>query len=306
MEPKQNQYGKNTVEESLRNNMSTEQRKEKPPTSEFIRWLIENGCPEEAKQLEAKYGKEQSAKVITATKPSDIGSFNTENCLNKFITQDKQMLAVKNRVRVLSTVNDPVIITGETGTGKELLANALHGVRTGQFVDINCAGMPENLIEAELFGARKGAYTGCDSESTGLLEAANEGTIFLDEIGELGLKLQAKLLRAIQEHKIRKVGGTKSIDISCRFVAATHCNLKTMVKDGLFRRDLYARLSVFEITTTPLANRQPDCELIAKAMCPTFPSGVDWSQVDLDTNVRAVQKIVRRWEVLGLVPGLTV
>lgn len=281
-------------------------KSEQPPDIEFIRWLLTNGMREEALKLQEKFKIDLSKQVQKAVKPSTFGSVNTETWLDKFITQDKSMALLKERVRVLATVNDPVIICGETGTGKELLANALHGIRVGKFVDINCAGMPENLIESELFGARRGAYTGCDSDSTGLLEAASDGTIFLDELGELGPKLQAKLLRAIQERKIRKVGDTKSIDITCRFVAATHCDLKKMVAEGTFRRDLYARLSVFELNISPLKSRQGDCDLIAKSICSTFPSGVDWSCVDLSSNVREIQKIVRRWEVLKVAPGISV
>ena len=160
----------------------------------------------------------------------------------------------------------PVLILGESGTGKELVAQAIHanGMSAGQpFVPVDCASLAPTLIESELFGHVKGAFTGAHRPSDGLLAAAGSGTVFLDEIGELPIDLQAKLLRALQEKEVRPLGGSHAVPIRARILAATHQDLAAMVEQGRFRRDLYYRLNVVKLTLPPLRDRREDIPLLA-------------------------------------------
>ena len=164
---------------------------------------------------------------------------------------------------------NPVLIVGETGTGKELAAKAVHITRHGsgaKFVAVNCAALTANLLESELFGHAKGSFTSAESEKTGLFEIAENGTIFLDEISEMPLDLQAKLLRVIQERTFRKVGGTAEIKSNATVIASSNRNLLKEVEDGKFRKDLYYRLAVFPISLAPLrhAERKEDIPLLAE------------------------------------------
>ncbi|MFT5433734.1 MAG: two-component system response regulator AtoC [Myxococcota bacterium] len=160
-----------------------------------------------------------------------------------------------------------VLVQGESGTGKELIARALHynGSRSrGPFVPVNCAGIPENLLESELFGVEKGAFTGAHARRRGKFEQADGGTLFLDEIGEMPMVLQSKLLRALQERTIERLGGGEPIKLDLRFVCATNRDLKAEVRAGRFREDLYYRLAVFPITLPPLRDRRGDITLLAQ------------------------------------------
>ncbi len=177
------------------------------------------------------------------------------------VAESRAMRHVIALVRRVSPTPWAVLINGETGTGKELIARLIHllsGRKDGPFVEINCATIPENLFESELFGHEKGAFTGATKRRIGLFEAARGGSIFLDEIGELPIQLQPKLLRALQEKRITRVGTNDEIEIDVRVIAATNRNLKTMVEQDSFREDLYYRLNVFEITLPPLRNRKED------------------------------------------------
>lgn len=232
----------------------------------------------------------------------------TELYLSKFITCSPTCVELKDHVRKLAKCQDEVLITGNTGTGKELVARAMIGDRKGAFVAANCAGLPENLIESELFGHMKGAFTGAESQKQGMFARAADGVMFLDEIGELPLSVQAKLLRAIQDKVIRKVGCNIEEEISCKFVCATHRNLKKMVKDGQFREDLYARISTFELHIPSLAERLEDVPLIIKStkagaeFWKAFEAtGARVSDIDLSLNVRAIQRMIKRYTVLGKV-----
>lgn len=231
--------------------------------------------------------------------------------LKEFVTQHPRMLELKKHINILSDVSYPVLIQGETGTGKELLAQALHGERKGPFIPINCAGIPETLLEAELFGALKGAYTGAVEARKGILKAAENGTVFLDEIGDMPLAMQAKILRAIQEKKIIPLAGTQEQEINCRFICATHRDLKEWSKQGLFREDLYWRISTFIIEPTPLRDRMNDVPLIIKHLdkegyiknYDDFCKIIDKDM--LTGNVRTLQQIVLRYCVLNLLPNDT-
>ncbi|MBO4318378.1 MAG: sigma-54-dependent Fis family transcriptional regulator, partial [Mailhella sp.] len=171
------------------------------------------------------------------------------------------MLRVLDIIARVADTSVPVLIMGETGTGKSRLAEYIHRaspLREKRFLTIDCAALPESLLESELFGHVKGAFTGAVNTRKGLLEEAQGGTVFLDEIGDLTTSTQSKLLRAIQEHEIRPVGSNRSVKIDVRFIAATHRDLEAEVKEGRFREDLYYRLAVIPITLPPLRERRED------------------------------------------------
>ena len=166
-----------------------------------------------------------------------------------------QMMEMFRRIRKVAQTNSTVLINGESGTGKELVAKAIHnlsGRGDNEMVSVNCAAIPESLIESELFGHDKGAFVGATSTRTGLVETANGSTLFLDEIGELPLEAQARLLRVLQESEIRKVGSVQSKKVDVRLVVATHSDLKQLVVDGNFREDLFYRINVMTLLLHPL------------------------------------------------------
>ncbi|MBN0989200.1 sigma-54-dependent transcriptional regulator [Amphritea pacifica] len=186
---------------------------------------------------------------------------------NQMVGNCAAMRNLFSRIHKVARTDATVLIQGESGTGKELAARAIHqqSDRSGSpMVSVNCASIPETLIESELFGHEKGAFTGADSARNGLIEAANGGTLFLDEIGELPLEAQARLLRFLQEGEIRRVGAVKSTHVDVRLIAATHRNLKALAKTGEFREDLYYRLYVMELQMPPLRERGEDIIEIAQ------------------------------------------
>ena len=202
----------------------------------------------------------------------DLRAWNAKKILNsseksktKLIGESQFLLETKKFIEKVAPVNSPVLLLGPSGTGKEVVAKAIHEANqdsNSPFVAVNCASLSENLLESELFGHEKGAFTGAVASKPGKFELAAGGTIFLDEIGELQLNLQAKLLRVLQEKEFCRVGGTRVIKSQARVVAATHRNLKELVDKGLFREDLYFRLNVLQYQMTPLCDRKEDIPLL--------------------------------------------
>jgi DNA-binding NtrC family response regulator len=183
----------------------------------------------------------------------------------EIISASHEMEAVKKMILKVARSASPVLIRGESGTGKELIARSIHNQSprvAEMFQAVNCAAINENLLESELFGHEKGSFTGAHAEKKGLFEVADRGTLFLDEIGELDIGMQAKLLRALQEREIRRVGGTRTIKIDVRVVAATNRDLRAMVSDGRFRDDLYYRINVLSVDVPPLRERRDDIPVL--------------------------------------------
>jgi two-component system response regulator AtoC len=183
-----------------------------------------------------------------------------------WIGEDERMRAVRELVEKVAPTSSTVLITGESGTGKEVVARLLHGLSAnagGPFVAINLAGLPEGLLESELFGHEKGAFTGAAERKRGMLELASSGTLFLDEIGDMPMHLQVKLLRVLQERRVQRLGGTQSIPINARIVAATNRDLEAALGEGKFREDLYYRLNVIRIEVPPLRDRRGDIPALA-------------------------------------------
>jgi two-component system NtrC family response regulator len=238
-------------------------------------------------------------------------AFRFEN----LIAGSKRMRDVFDVAAQVARRDSTVLLTGESGTGKELLAKAVHqnSLRVSKpFITVNCGAIPENLIESELFGHRKGSFTGAVADRVGKFEAANEGTVFLDEIGELPINLQVRLLRVIQEREIDKIGFPKPIPVNVRLIAATNRDLRTLIEDGHFREDLFYRLSVVTIELPPLRERRDDIPLLIahflKKHCERYqepvPSITDdalelLARYDWPGNVRELENVVEHAVVLG-------
>ncbi|MGV3681967.1 MAG: sigma-54-dependent transcriptional regulator [Acidovorax sp.] len=193
----------------------------------------------------------------------------SSSALDRLVGESAAMRNVKQRVAKVARGMAPVLIHGESGTGKELVAQALHASSQradGPWVAVNCGAIPENLLEAEFFGARKGSYTGASQDRDGYFQAARGGTLFLDEIGDLPLAMQSKLLRAIQERSVRALGSTQEETVDVRIVSATHRDLAADVQSGRFRQDLYYRLNVIEVVIPPLRERREDLPALCRAL----------------------------------------
>ena len=193
--------------------------------------------------------------------------------LSKIITQDSEMQRVNRVVEKVAPTTATILLRGESGTGKELVARALHGLSPRakeRYVAINCAAIPESLLESELFGHEKGAFTGATKQTQGKVEVAHKGTLFLDEIGDLPLALQSKMLRFLQERVIERVGGREEIAVDVRIICATHQDLKAMIQQGTFREDLFYRLAEIAIEIPPLRSRLGDASLLAHAFVRRF------------------------------------
>ena len=238
-----------------------------------------------------------------------------KNKFREIIAQSKAMQSVNLLMEKASQYDATVLILGETGTGKELTANRIHfsGARSKEhFVPVNCGGIPENLLESEFFGYKKGAFTGADSNRKGIFEEADNGTLFLDEIGELPLQLQVKLLRALQESEIRPLGDSKIKKINVRVIAATSKNLSEEVKKGAFREDLYYRLNVLPITLPPLRERAEDIPLLIRRFVDKFNKKFDKDIKEVSPaaisvlmkygwpgNIRELENIIERGVILA-------
>ena len=207
---------------------------------------------------------------------------------NNIIGESTVHLKVLKRIDKFAKSDKIVLISGETGTGKELVARALHAespYARHPTVIVNCAGIAENLIESELFGHERGAFTGADQQHIGLFETASGGTLFLDEIGELPMRLQSKLLRVLQENEIRRVGGTEQIPVKVRALAATNINLREAVAAGKFRRDLYERLKPLHIQLPALRERREDIPALAKHFLKKETNGCSQKVTDINPEV---------------------
>ncbi len=225
------------------------------------------------------------------------------------VGQSALMRGIFSQILKVARTDSTVLIMGESGTGKELVATALfeHSFRRNEpFIKLNCVAIPEGLLESELFGHEKGAFTGATSQKIGKFEQAHGGTIFLDEIGDIPLATQAKLLRVLQEKEFERVGGNQTIRVDVRFIAATNKNLTEMVKQGTFREDLYYRLNVFTITLPPLRERREDIPLLAKHFLEQTDHHVKLSPQSMQRltsyawpgNIRELQNTLERAAVL--------
>ncbi len=264
--------------------------------------------------------------IITLKRAIELKNLKEENValrshiqeqhrLEKLIGQSPVMQNLYRIIRRVANTDSTVLITGESGTGKELIANAIHyqsNRRDMPFVPINCGAIPEELLESELFGHEKGAFTGAFKERRGRFELANKGTVFLDEIGEMSPKLQVKLLRFLQETKFQRVGGSKTIEVDVRILAATNKDLERAVTEGEFREDLFYRLNVIPIQVPPLREREGDVPLLIqfflKQHCfkKDIPlkrmarSAVEsLQQYDWPGNVRELENVIERLVILS-------
>ena len=207
------------------------------------------------------------------TENKRLQSAQRQGPLGGILTRDPHMLRVCGTVEKVASTNATVMLLGESGTGKELLARGVHELsdrKNARFVAINCAAIPENLLESELFGYEKGAFTGAAKQTLGKIEGAHRGTLFLDEIGDLPAALQAKILRFLQGRTIERIGGREEIPVDVRVVCATHQDLAGMIKEGRFREDLYYRLAEIVVNIPPLRDRKGDAALLAHAFVRQF------------------------------------
>ena len=239
----------------------------------------------------------------------------TEHNFGDIVGESAALREVLKKVETVAPTDSTVLICGETGTGKELIARAVHDLspRKGRtFVKLNCAAIPTGLLESELFGHEKGAFTGAIAQKIGRFELANQGTLFLDEVGDIPLELQSKLLRVLQEQEFERLGGTRTIKVNVRLVAATNCDLAKMVAAKDFRSDLYYRLNVFPLTLPPLRERPDDIPRLVRHFTHRFARRMH-RQIDtvpesvMDAlvrypwpgNVRELQNVIERAVILS-------
>jgi DNA-binding NtrC family response regulator len=269
----------------------------KPFDSEILETAVKNACTNSM----GKKQHEVYARVNSETK--------------KIITQNPKMLEVLNLAKNVASSNATVLILGESGTGKELLASYIHQYSSrnkGPYVAVNCAALPESLAESELFGHEKGSFTGAAGRKIGKFELANHGTILLDEISEMPMPLQAKLLRVLQEREIDRVGGNKPIPIDVRIIAISNTDLKKAVKEGKFREDLFYRINVIPLIVPPLRERKDDIPLLAKYFLQKYSSENNKSMTEIADetislllkyewkgNVREFENTIERTVLMG-------
>ncbi len=264
------------------------------------------------------YPLENSGKIIDDVKEIEKAFVNVANILSKveakelfphIIGSSASMRNVFTQIRKVAPTDSTVLISGESGTGKELIADSIyeHSTRKGKpFVKINCVAIPEGLLESELFGHEKGSFTGAVAQKKGKFEMADGGVAFLDEIGDMPLSTQAKLLRVLQEKEFERVGGNIPIHVDIRFIAATNKDLPKMIKEGLFREDLYFRLNVFSIYLPPLRKRLEDIPLLSSFFLSNSSKKVSLSSESLQLligyswpgNIRELRNVLERASVL--------
>ncbi len=242
--------------------------------------------------------------------------------LGNMVGQSRALQRVLDALQVVAPTDSAVLIQGETGTGKDLAAHAIHDLSSRSkrpFVEVNCAAIPATLLESELFGHEKGAFTGAFAQKIGRFEQAHGGTLFLDEIGEIPLELQPKLLRALQDHEFDRVGGIRTIRVDVRIIAATNRNLRQMVDEGKFRSDLYYRLNVFPVTVPSLRERREDIPLLIRFFTQRYSRKLNrtieeipaatleaLTRYDWPGNIRELQNVVERSVILSRGPELHV
>jgi two-component system, NtrC family, response regulator PilR len=236
------------------------------------------------------------------------------------IGRSEAMLDVFKMIETVARTNSTILLTGESGTGKGLVAQAIHFHslrRDKPMVSLNCGALPENLLESELFGHMRGAFTGADTNKKGLLEVAEKGTVFLDEIGEMSAVLQVKLLRVLQERRFRRVGGLEELQADIRVIAATNQDLAKLIAEGRFREDLYYRINVIPISLPPLRDRREDIPLLAEHFVEKYTeqmsktiSGIAHETMDLLTrydwpgNIRELENVIERAVALERTPTI--
>lgn len=222
--------------------------------------------PFSAQELEAAVKNALDLQKLKEENKRLRGQLDLQSGYGMMVGKDKKMQEVYKLIDLVAQSHSTVLIQGETGTGKELVARAIHQIssrREEPFISINCAAVPDNLLESELFGHEKGAFTGAISRRKGKFELADGGTILLDEIGEMSLRLQAKLLRVLQEFEFYRIGGSNPIRVDVRVIATTNQDLKQAIKEGRFREDLFFRLNVVKINLPPLREKRNDIPLLA-------------------------------------------
>jgi formate hydrogenlyase transcriptional activator len=250
------------------------------------------------------------------------GEIRTDNRFEEIIGQSRALKAILKQVETVAPTDSTVMIYGETGTGKELLARAIHelsGRRQGTFVKLNCAAIPTGLLESEMFGHEKGAFTGAIAQRIGRFELAHRGSMFLDEVGEIPLELQTKLLRVLQEREFERLGSSRTIRTDARLIAATNRDLAQMVEQREFRADLYYRLNVFPITVPPLRDRREDIPLLVRYFVQQYARRMNRriSTIPSDSmqalaryhwpgNIRELQNFIERAVILSPGPALQV
>jgi two-component system NtrC family response regulator len=271
--------------------------------------------------------------LLTVERGFRYGELLTENrSLRRLVTErfeipnmvgtSPAMRRVYATVEKVARTDATVLISGESGTGKEIVAKAVHQNsrrKSGPFIVVNCGAIPEGLLESEMFGHRKGAFTGAVGDTRGLLEAADGGTVFLDEVGEMPLALQVKFLRALQENEVTRVGETQPRKINVRFIAATNRSLLKMIEDGTFREDLFFRLNVVPLNLPPLRDRREDIPLLADFFLRDCAVKYDLPDLRMDRkvhqrlmahpwpgNVRELKNVIERMVVLADAPTITV
>ncbi|HEU4686438.1 MAG TPA: sigma-54 dependent transcriptional regulator [Nitrospira sp.] len=249
-------------------------------------------------------------------KTDEVGLLPERQALDRLLGGSRAMVEVKQLLQKVSRTDANILIYGESGTGKEMAARAIHeqSERAGQpFVPVDCVALPDALLESELFGHEKGSFTGAHAAKAGLFEAANHGTVFLDEVSGMSQVLQSRLLRVLQERHVRRVGGTRYMDIDVRVIAASNRDLKELSRKGGFREDLYYRLNVIPIVLPPLRDREDDVTLLAESFLQRFMSRTKTSvppQFDAEAlvllkaytwpgNVRELQNVVERASALA-------